>query len=368
MQNKTVVYAESDSDEPDAEYDSDYEQHPRPPWNTNIGLKEPSQSRICSQALITTSHSIKQHDDFPVRATDESKDKKCQNVSGINNNETTGGNIPILEPPHDSSSLFLDSSSTSSGASVESSRTLSSLGSGKTEVKPKPQLSPLKTSNIQFHKHRPKNPGKHLRPVPVSSDQKVCPPQTLKKQKSEFVTITHGLKRPKKVQKYWCKLCSVTTESQAAANKHYKLNHPPISCAECTRVFNNPNLLRHHKYSHSNPTQYPCRSCDKTFPFESDLTSHRLTHRRNPGYICNNEKDSKICGWWFFAKSDLTKHAKTHAGIVYSCYECPYTTIDVRYLRAHRYTHSDKERYFCKKCQKKFKHHTQMIRHREHYI
>ena len=56
--------------------------------------------------------------------------------------------------------------------------------------------------------------------------------------------------------------------------------------------------------------KYPCCSCDRKFPFESDLVNHRLKHQRNPGFMCNHELKGGICGKWFYAKSDLTKHMK----------------------------------------------------------
>ena len=127
------------------------------------------------------------------------------------------------------------------------------------------------------------------------------------------------------------------SDSQASANNHYMSTHPPIKCSDCSKVFNNPNSLRRHTYSHTVSTKYPCHTCGKVFPFESDLFYHRFKHRCNPGFMCNHEVNGGICGKWFFVKSDLTKHAKTHSGTVYSCYECDYTTLGMRYLRAHRY-------------------------------
>ena len=185
-----------------------------------------------------------------------------------------------------------------------------------------------------------------------------------KASKSEFITVTHGIRKIKKKRKFQCKICHVITTLQASANKHYRESHPPINCTACDESFNNPNSLHRHMYTHSKNVRYPCRTCGKSFPFESDLNYHRLKHRRNPGFMCNHDSNGVVCGKWFFAKSDLTKHAKTHSGIIYSCFECDYTTLDIRYLRAHHYIHSDKERYSCENCGEKFKHHTQLLRHR----
>ena len=129
-------------------------------------------------------------------------------------------------------------------------------------------------------------------------------------------------------------------------------------------LFTNPCSLHRHKYTHMEK-KFSCRNCNKSFPFESDLASHRLKHRHHPGFQCSHNQNRSVCGKWYFAKSDLAKHACTHSGKVYSCYECDYMTTDIRYLRVHRYTHSDKLKYMCKNCEETFKHHTQMRRHEE---
>ena len=148
------------------------------------------------------------------------------------------------------------------------------------------------------------------------------------------------------------------------ANRHYRSNHPPMSCSECSMVFNNPNSLHQHKYKHL-PMNFPCHLCGKSFPFESDLAGHRLKHRRHPGYQCNHKLNGTVCGKWYFSKSDLNKDAHMHSGKIYCCYECKYTTLNIRYLRAHHYTHSDRLKYYCDNCEEKFKHHTQFKHYRE---
>ena len=176
--------------------------------------------------------------------------------------------------------------------------------------------------------------------------------------------MIHGLRKPRKTRHFKCNICSVVTDSQALANKHYRMNHPPLKCPNCVQLFNNPCSLQRHKYSHLE-LKFPCRSCNRSFPFESDLTNHHLKHQRHPGHQCNHQVQGTVCRKWFFVKSDLTKHIKTHSGKIYACMECDYTTYDIRYLRAHMYTHSDKERYVCSNCNKRFKHHTQLRHHKE---
>ena len=159
-------------------------------------------------------------------------------------------------------------------------------------------------------------------------------------------------------------MCKDVSTSQAEANKHYKLNHPPLPCPQCHLTFVNPCSLRRHKYSHVS-LKFFCQSCGKGYAFESDLNNHKLKHRCHPGYQCNQVSSGRICGKWYFAKGDLTKHLKTHSGVVHQCYECDYMTFDVQYLQAHRYTHLECEEYHCSKCECRFKHHMQLKRHLE---
>ena len=228
-------------------------------------------------------------------------------------------------------------------------------------------VSSSDTSKINYdiaktcHKWKVKPSGKHYQPTPTSvSTTKPKAEST----KPCFITVTHGLRKVKKHQKFHCKLCQHMADSQAIANKHYRDTHPPVSCLECKMLFTNPSSLRLHKYMHLDK-KYSCRNCNKFFPFESDLACHRLKHHRHPGFQCNHSQNGSVCGKWYFAKSDLAKHVCTHSGKVYGCYECDYTTIDIHYLRVHRYTHSDKLKYMCKSCKETFKHHTQMRRHKE---
>ena len=213
------------------------------------------------------------------------------------------------------------------------------------------------------HKCHPKLKGSHTRPIhPQSPAMDSASPK--KELKSEFITVTHGLKKPQKHRCFKCNVCQSVFSSQGLANRHYRDTYPPVSCPECCIVFNNPNSLCQHKYKHL-PMKFPCDSCGKSFPFESDLAGNCLKHRRHPGYQCNHKANGTMCGKWYFSKSDLKKHARMHSGKIYCCYECKYTTLDIRYLCAHCYTHSDRLKYHCKNCEEMFKHHTQLKFHRE---
>ena len=287
-------------------------------------------------------------------------------VKGINNNDpvatamgTNTKNVTlgnVIEADATSATLTTQENHCNSAVTVsdEPSTSTSTIAG----VKPKTKFPGTLKELTGYHNRRPKPYGKHL-PVSDNTDENAKPVKSKSKLKSEFVTVMHGIRCIKPVWHYKCKICQYVTDSQVEVNKHYQRNHLPVKCPDCDQTFNNPSTLRRHKYNHYE-LKYPCCSCGCKFAFESDLTNHHLKHRRHPGHQCNHEFNWKVCGKWFVAKGDLTKHAKIHSGIVYSCTKCAYTTIDHRYLSSHQYTHSNIERYHCGKCGRKFKHHTQL--------
>ena len=287
-----------------------------------------------------------------------SENCECQGLPVINNESVEQSSPVTMEPQTD------PANNTEGGITSKVLIPTPALSSLST---PTPS-TPVSAPSLSFHKRKPKPCGKHHRlasqlTAAVDNQDNQDNQQNTNKPKSEFVTKEYGLIKHKKARKITCPMCKHGAYSQANANKHYRLSHPPIKCSKCPQVFNNPCSLRWHFCSHQE-LRFPCRNCGKSFPFESDLATHRTKYRRHPGHMCNHEVDGKICGKWFFLNSDLTKHALTHMGKVHECLECGFTTLDKRYLRAHLYTHSDRLRYKCENCGEQFKHHTQLVRHR----
>ena len=398
IKRSTITYTYDDA----SMSDSDYNPKPKVIKDPNIGLKGPSNSRLRAQAIIHAakeesmaarqgksaqssllfnkdrnqqchycgnsfyySAGLKTHLDHahkdilsvkgindPQEAAD-AKGTNITNMRGVNN-------IAVTDP----SSALGSNNATSpnpepSTSSVNAVTPIVKHSSNTTQAPNNGSVISNQQMTETYHKRKAKPHGKHYRPIPVVP---VVPKASVESSKPRFVTVTHGLKKSKKHHKFHCKLCQHVADSQASANKHYKENHPPVSCNNCNMLFSNPCSLRRHKYTHIEK-KFSRRNCNKLFPFESDLASHRLKHRRHPGFQCSHNQNGNVCGKWYFAKSDLAKHARTHSGEIYSCYECDYMMIDVCYLRAHRYTHSDKLRYKCKNCSETFKHHTQMKQH-----
>ena len=209
-----VTYMESDTDN-----DSDFSLNPKCQRRQNVGLREPSRSRLRAQAMITASNVNKDPNSekvLHVRSTEQPKDKCCPycdetfyylsgvqthithahsnivSMKGISKPNVMGGNIvPCV------------SSATAIGTNVN--RLTNEMGTNETttpstsvntgDAKPPSD----KEKSYDQHKRRPKHNGKHYRPKPASIDKTVNEPKK-KSSKSEFVTVTHGIKKTKKIR------------------------------------------------------------------------------------------------------------------------------------------------------------------------
>ena len=225
---------------------------------------------------------------------------KGDTVISINNNtddgqETlTNSNIPPITSAPETSSQPKETHRLTDQAVISLSKTSTLV---KAEAK-----------NQSHHKRRPKPKGKHYRPIPKPPANQPISAQP-KSRKSAFVTVTHGIRKIKETCHHKCKICDVVSDSQAAANAHYRAKHPPLKCPDCTQTFNNPCLLRCHKYNHRD-LWFPCCTCNKNFAFESDLNNHRLKHRCHPGHQCNHRIDTGICGKSFMLRVILINMPK----------------------------------------------------------
>ena len=54
--------------------------------------------------------------------------------------------------------------------------------------------------------------------------------------KGTFHNQTHGIVIHKRVRTYKCSVCSTVSNTQSAANAHFKNNHPPVQCSKCAKT------------------------------------------------------------------------------------------------------------------------------------
>ena len=306
--------------------DSDYTPKPKRE-KPLLNLREPSKEHMATQKSIV-------------------KNRKSQGLSSIEDSVlSTNANKDSDELNQNNNTPDID---VGTGSQKENS---------KLEVKPgvKPEILGVAVMCSIHPKGWPRK-APHSKPTPHSRPKLPSSPTKQdttnpKKSPGNLDTKEFGLKKWKRVQKFRCKMCGFTTTSQLEANKHYKATHPKLQCPQCPMTFNNPSWRQRHMYSHRE-LKYPCTRCGKHFPFESALANHRIVHQRHTTQKCNAEGGS--CDKWFYTIGDLNKHLKTHQNKVHQCFECSYTTYDPHYLKVHQYTHSNEEKYVCKKCGKLF--------------
>ena len=170
-----------------------------------------------------------------------------------------------------------------------------------------------------------------------------------------------GIPKKTKERKMKCPSCPKICSSTKERNEHHKEKHGKLTCAVCNEVFDTPSALDKHKYKHVEQ-KFKCADCGEAYPFESQLKEHRMKHRTGKSFQCMSSK----CGKWFKIESSLKKHVLTHDGVMHKCKAkrgCEYENIDIRSVRAHEKTHSDKKAYGCDKCGETFKYWMQMNRH-----
>ena len=153
-------------------------------------------------------------------------------------------------------------------------------------------------------------------------------------------------------------MCQKICNSIHELSVHHQQTHHILYCDQCTKAFNNPASLAHHKYVHQE-AKFQCTDCDQAFPFESTLKSHRVSHCTLAANFCFHAN----CTRKFKNKGDLTRHIKEHSGILHKCLACDYKNPDVRNLESHQIQHSNIEKYLCKLCDQKFKYNTQLCHH-----
>ena len=123
----------------------------------------------------------------------------------------------------------------------------------------------------------PKLPAASTPPVNTTTEDTSNKGSVSTNPKGDFKTQRFGLKHSKKPRKFGCKICDKVCDSIHELSVHHQQNHNILHCDVCTKAFNNPASLAHHKYVHQE-SKFQCEDCDQLFPFESSLMSHHVSH------------------------------------------------------------------------------------------
>ena len=214
--------------------DSDYTPAPEVVQNVNPGLRHPSKERMNAQRQITIN-----------------RERLGLPVSNVNKNVNQSS--PESDPLSGATNSNTDISASNPVFPTKSTPSIPPTPAPSSPACNNPVTSVHALAGVtssSLHKRKPKPCGKHRRPAsqltpdsPAKLDrtntQSVTP-----QPRSEFVTKQYGIIKCKKARKITCPMCKHGAYSQADANKHYRLSHPPIKCSKCPQLFNNPCSLR----------------------------------------------------------------------------------------------------------------------------
>ena len=140
------------------------------------------------------------------------------NVNGGNTSKEPD-NIPIsIKPGNDNAAT--DSTPPKPEGTIQPNNTAQPTVNSLNSVNPPDQVNETNVGSTLLvkkknwnHKQRPKSLGKHIRPQPVKP--KVTSPQVDQTgMKPQFVTVTHGLCKSKKIRRFNCNKCKESSQSQ----------------------------------------------------------------------------------------------------------------------------------------------------------
>ena len=106
-----------------------------------------------------------------------------------------------------------------------------------------------------------------LAKMPSGNSTRPSPPNKYKIQKFEIDNVRY----------YSCMYCNKHFDSIHHLNNHHKRNHPPVSCDVCNKIYDTPNSLIRHSYTHLGG-QFKCKKCPESFHFKSEQESHSMKH------------------------------------------------------------------------------------------
>lgn len=170
-------------------------------------------------------------------------------------------------------------------------------------------------------------------------------------------------------KEYPCEYCSHITYRRDALRKHISVKHKKIKdklIMEDRKKMNaNPVGILKEKVGRNNSNNKESEEADDK-DGKKDTTSKNVKHA---GKILSNENHTYACDICSFKgknKNSLTTHRRHIHKIMHKCTKCEYKTTILRYLKLHQRTHVDRQiqQFRCGKCPKKFRHDTNLSRHK----
>ncbi|XP_070535293.1 zinc finger protein 665-like [Ptychodera flava] len=216
--------------------------------------------------------------------------------------------------------------------------------------------------------------------------------QSKLKQHQRSQHTSRSQRKPTENNKWICRECEQSFESQILLRKHYKTHdNKCYRCEKCGKSFGMKHSLSKHVMCHRYEGQFECPICRKVFAQKWYMQNHlRVTHSTIRPYSCNqcekslqvrtsllshrrivHEKDNKqhlctACGKMFKTKGNFNLHFRgRHTNE--TPYVCPVCSKGFRYnteFKSHMQRHSQGLNFLCELCGKAFKTQVAVSRHR----
>ncbi|XP_060076712.1 zinc finger protein 28-like isoform X4 [Ylistrum balloti] len=190
---------------------------------------------------------------------------------------------------------------------------------------------------------------------------------------------------------YVCSLCGVGFRLKVSLVDHETVCHErlPHTCTVCGENFNTKASLSRHRKSHKQTdARFRCDNCRREFKFEKTYKNHLATLQcvsvdEHPPYTCDvcgkekltlqllkkhkylhSEELCDFCGRQFKSQEGLRRHMLFHTGRwPYKCEECGLGLATKKVLKVHLLKHSNEKSHMCDVCGSAYKTKYSLERH-----
>nr|XP_023013863.1 zinc finger protein 91-like isoform X1 [Leptinotarsa decemlineata] len=143
---------------------------------------------------------------------------------------------------------------------------------------------------------------------------------------------------------FLCEVCGSVFRSLKFFERHKQSHKKQCQCEFCGRLFGHMETLHHHSQFHTESAKFQCEICGKSFLMMRQFLRHRKIHAQEPSsFLC------ETCGRSFNTKDGFSKHRRIHRKKAYECLVCGMNFSLVEYYDDHMKRHK-KRPFKCTVC------------------